>query len=143
MKHILVTLLLLTAMLQLATSQTPSSKTAESDLLRLEREWSEALPQEDVGVLGRILADDYTFTTIVGNVITKASYMEKSEDNHLLSLKTDDAKVRVYGDAAVITGRITVELINRTDVARYTNVYAKRRGRWQLVATQFTRIAER
>jgi ketosteroid isomerase-like protein len=111
-------------------------------VIRLDREWSEALPREDIPVLQRILSDDYIFTTIVGNVITKAWYMKKSEDNHLLSLKTEDVKVRVYGDAAVVTGRVKVGLLDRTDLARYTNVYAKRQGRWQLTTTQFTRIVK-
>jgi hypothetical protein len=55
--------------------------------------------------------------------------------------------VRVYGDAAVVTGRSTTkragqgtgdEIITRQ--VRFTRVYAKRQGRWQVVSAQNTLI---
>jgi hypothetical protein len=61
------------------------------------------------------------------------------------SLKLEDVKVRVYGDAAVASGRITVNgRIGTHDIIgqdRFLTVYVKRQGRWQQVATQAARIA--
>ena len=51
------------------------------------------------------------------------------------------ATVRLYGDTAVMTGTAVVGLRGRADKLplRYTLVYAKRGGRWQMVAWQSTR----
>jgi ketosteroid isomerase-like protein len=60
------------------------------------------------------------------------------------SLKFDEIKVHAYGDTAVVTGRSTATgKDNGKEFAgqfRYTRVYVKRQGRWQIVATQATRI---
>ncbi|MDQ3010967.1 MAG: nuclear transport factor 2 family protein [Acidobacteriota bacterium] len=49
----------------------------------------------------------------------------------------DEVKVRVYGDTAVITGRVTTE---EKVQSRFTRVWVKQQGRWQLVSAQSTRI---
>ena len=63
---------------------------------------------------------------------------------------TADTKVRVYGDTAVLTGKV----IKKGTYAegprkgqeynfqyRYTDVYVKRNGRWQVVASHLTGLA--
>ena len=56
----------------------------------------------------------------------------------------DDVRVRVYGDAAVATGRIRSEGTFRGQPrggrTRFTRVFVRRGGRWQLVANQLTPI---
>jgi ketosteroid isomerase-like protein len=60
-------------------------------------------------------------------------------------------KVRVYGDAAVVTGRATIkgQLKTGADSAqdisgqyRYTRVYVKQQGQWRLVSFQFAPVAQ-
>lgn len=58
-------------------------------------------------------------------------------------------KVRLYGDVAVVTGRNTIkatwEDIQR-DISgpyRFTDVFVKRGGHWQCIASQASRVKEK
>jgi ketosteroid isomerase-like protein len=60
--------------------------------------------------------------------------------------RTDSVRVRVFGDAAVVTGLIARR--GRSQGAgdlsgrcRSTRVYIRRAGRWQLVSAHETRVA--
>ena len=65
---------------------------------------------------------------------------DRNRDLRLESGKSDDVKVRVYGNTAVMTGRFTAKGKFRDksiDIReRYTAVWVKREGRWRLVAEQ-------
>ena len=83
------------------------SGSAERELLKLEQDWSNADLKGDWAVLDRILAEDYILTDSNGNVWTKAQCfsLAKSGEDVITSLASDDWKVRIYGDAAVVTAR--------------------------------------
>jgi len=57
-----------------------------------------------------------------------------------------DYVTRVYENAAVVTGRATSKGTDHGHEfvlhIRFTRVYVKRLGRWQMVALQATRIAQ-
>jgi ketosteroid isomerase-like protein len=60
----------------------------------------------------------------------------------------EDTKVRVYGDAAVVTGLARVKYRDEQQVlqehaAHVIRVYARRQSRWLLVASQTTRTRSR
>ena len=120
----------------------------ESELRRIDREWNEAYPRRDVEALGRILADDWTCVDGSGRLVSKAELIERvaSNPNPFDSHEFDEFTLRVYGDAAVVTGRLTGrgreggrEFVLSQ---RYTRVYARRGGAWQAVATQVTVVSE-
>jgi hypothetical protein len=79
-------------------------------------------------------------------VRTKAEMVSAYDSGKLKyeSVKFDEIKVHPYGETAVVTARSTAKgQDNGKDFSgqyRYTRVYVKRQGRWQLVATQSTRI---
>lgn len=58
-------------------------------------------------------------------------------------VKTDDLRVRVYGQAAVVTGRVRWRVRNRDrevdDERRFTSVFVKQKRQWRIVAQQMTR----
>ena len=129
------------------TGAKPKGQTAEQELLKLEQEWTNADLKDDWATMDRILADDYVLTDRDGFVSTKAqvlAYMKSGEDK-ILTLVIDDMKVRVYADAAVVTGRATIKETEKgkeiSDVIRITNTWIKKAGRWQCVATHASRIA--
>jgi ketosteroid isomerase-like protein len=129
------------------TGEKPKGQTAEQELLKLEQEWTNADLKDDWATMDRILADDYVLTDRDGFVSTKAqvlAYM-KSGEGKILTLAIDDMKVRVYGDAAVVTLRATIKETYKgeeiSDVVRITNTWIKNAGRWQCVATHGSRIA--
>ena len=130
----------------LAQTQTES---VEQQLKKLEKEIGHAWAKRDVASYDRILADDYTWTDFDGIVWTKAQDLETLKSGEVVntSYVVDDWKVRVYGNAAVVTGRTTVkETWKGKDVSgqyRYTDTWVKRAGRWQLVASHTSKIAQK
>jgi uncharacterized protein (TIGR02246 family) len=133
-------------------AQTPAQKetgSVEQELKKLEKEIGHAWAKRDVASYDRILTDDYTWTDFDGIVWTKAQDLETLKSGEVVntSYAVDDWKVRVYGDTAVVTGRTTVkETWKGKDVSgqyRYTDTWVKRAGRWQLVASHTSKIAQK
>ncbi len=120
---------------------------AEQAVMQMEHEFAASVEKSDTVTYGRLVGDDYTFTTEDGVVRTKAVLIAsfKSGERNYESVSFDDIKVRLYGNTAVVIGRSTVKGQNKgQDIGgqyRYTRVYVKRQRRWQLVANQSTRIA--
>jgi len=127
----------------------PKSESAEQELLKLEQDWTNALVKADVAFLDRIRAEDYTWTDAQGVVWNKAqsdAALTSGEDV-ISSMVVDDMKVRVYGDAAVVTGRNTMkETLKGKDISgqeRFTDTWIKKAGRWQCVASHGSKIAQK
>jgi hypothetical protein len=131
-----------TAQLQ---AQTPA---AEQELIQLERDWCNATLKRDTVVLDRILAADYTSIGSRGTPQTKAEALADLKDKtSAVDVCVDtNVKVRVYGDAAVVTGLGSrsgnykgVPFKDRQ--AYWTDTFIRKDGRWQCVATQGTVVA--
>ena len=155
MKRMLAVAALTMAASSLALGQTPGKKanysnqkgdSVEKAVMQMEEDLRVAISKGDPKAYGRIVGDDYVFTNQDALVRTKAQMVSAYESGSIKyeSVKFDDMKVRSYGDTAVVTGRSTVKgMDNGKDIGgqfRYTRVYVKRQGRWQLVATQSTNI---
>jgi ketosteroid isomerase-like protein len=148
--------LFILAALALACSAQPAraqggGKTAkaEREILALNREWAGAMVRGDRAALERIFSDDLFVTASNGTVRGKEGELNDTAGGDT-SVKTyffntEDVRVRVYGDAAVLTGqakwRINVGGRDIDNERRYTCVYAREKGRWRMVAMQLTRIA--
>ena len=133
-----------------ACSQTPFGRSVqgteiEQEIIRLERERLDAYARADRAAFDRIVADDFTMTHSDGSVFDKAQeravLRPSTAERPLPTLNIEDVRVRVYGDAAVITGRLVEqgERVGRVSL-RFTNTYMRRQGRWQIVAGQLTRL---
>ena len=105
-----------------------------------------ALLGNDVAVLDHILADDLLYTHSTGKVEHKGELLSLLASGVLRYKKfaCSDVQVRIYGKAAVITGRadVHVEFQGKSHhvLLRYTAVYAKKNGSWQMVAWQSTKM---
>lgn len=117
---------------------------AEQELIHMEREFGEALTRGDKATLDRLMAEDFLAINPVGRELTKAQVLFEitSPDYEIESLRNEDIRVRVFGDAAVATALGTVKGRYKGQDAsgqfRYTRVWVKRQGRWQAVAAQST-----
>jgi ketosteroid isomerase-like protein len=64
-----------------------------------------------------------------------------------VSYKLEDMRVRICGNAAVVTGRNVLQAsLKGKDTSgpyRFTDVFVKRDGRWQCVATQAVRESKK
>ena len=144
-----VVVLVLAVAIIAQTPAQPKSGSVEQELIKLENGWNDAQLKKDGAFLEQILADDYTGTEADGNVVTKAQEIAnlKPGDYVVKSIVNDDYKVRVYGDAAVVTFRFTStwEAQGKDNITqlRFTNTWVKRAGRWQCVATHGSRIAQK
>ena len=136
---------LIIAVLALALSgpvqATPAGSAADAEARRVR-----ALVEADYKTLDGLLADDLTYTHSTAALDTKASYLAPllSGRTRYQSLEPSEMQVRTYGDMAVITGMMRSTALvagqeSRT-VLRFTNVWIRRDGRWQMVAWQATRI---
>ncbi len=123
---------------------------SEQELLKLDREWLDAYEKADTAAIARIEADDYTITYADGKLLTKAQDIElvKKSDPTGASLKlsSEETKVRVYENTAIVTGIVIQKMMQAgkevTTRERFTDVWAKRKGRWQAVATALTTIPQ-
>ena len=133
-----------------AAANSSAAGSAEADLLKTEREWLDAYVKSDFAILERIKADDYSITYSTGEVMSKAQEIAKLKSMPApagaFKLNTEDTKVRVYGDTAVLTGVLIQSWTdNGKQVStrlRYTDVWVRRNGRWQVTAAQLTNIPE-
>ena len=135
-------------------SPTPINKSAiETELLQLEREWTASAQKHDAEAIKRIEADDIILTYPDGTTGTKTDDVRDAESGALTVEAWDvsDAKVIVLdGNNAIITGRSTVKngkykgtdgkTIDISGQYRFTDVFTKRAGKWQVVASQTTTI---
>ena len=117
-------------------------------LAYMEREWNDAVMKRDAGWFERNYAFDVTeISSRNGSIKTKAQALEsaRTDKASYQSLELSDLNVRVEGNTAVVTG-VNHEVgrdeqgkaINRR--VRFTDVFIKRDGRWQVWATQGTVI---
>jgi ketosteroid isomerase-like protein len=118
----------------------------ETELIALEEAWAMAVQQADIEALDLIIGDDYIGTTASGNLQTKDDYLAAflSGARKTYSLTTEDLRLKVYGETAVIThgGHADGEIGGQSTSGdyRWTHVFVKREGRWRAVANHVTRI---
>jgi ketosteroid isomerase-like protein len=134
-----------------ASAQTPAQTkigAAEQEVLNLFQDWMNAEVKGDVEFVDRFLAEDWVSTDPAGNVWTKSQFLGglKSGAGAVLSFSLDNMKARIYGDAAVVTGRMTAkQTFQGQDISgqyQCTDTLIKKDGRWQCVATHLSRIAQ-
>jgi ketosteroid isomerase-like protein len=103
---------------------------------------------KDIDAVSAMTADDYLQIDTDGRVLNKAVTLERIKSSYarLVANPVDDLAVRVYGDTAILTARARPQGVldgkEFTDALRYTRIYVKRDGRWQVVLFQQTRVVD-
>ena len=121
---------------------------AQEEIKKVEQERNQAVLRSDTAALDRMSSDDYTLINQQGELRTKAQMLDgfKSGTIKFDSRELSDLNVRVYGNTAVVTGRVTQKATeNGKDTSgenRFTRVYVKEKGRWVSVAVQITAVAK-
>ena len=115
------------------------ARSAEAEVERAARAWMDAAFRRDLDACARVLADEFTMVTNRGSHIDKAQWLHNmgqrvggDEPPRFL-----DVRVRVYGDAALMTSRTllraTFDGKDWSGELYLTDVWVRRDGRWQLV----------
>jgi ketosteroid isomerase-like protein len=135
-------LALILVLVALPTFAHPSPE--EQELRKLEQEWCEAYQQRDTQTLDRLLAADFIFTDDEGQVYDKPHYLAAVLQQVVTAYTLGEMRIRVYGDTGVVTSPISWHYTIAGKAAggefRSTDVFVKRQGHWQIVASQDTRI---
>lgn len=125
-----------------ATAQT----TDEQAVRDTERRRFAAQVGKDYAVLEQVLADDLLYTHSTGNSDTKSSYIQALRDgtSKYDGIEVEEQKIRIYGSTAVVNGICSVKAVNNGQPIntrlRYTDVYVRKNGQWQLVTWQSLKV---
>jgi ketosteroid isomerase-like protein len=112
------------------------------DALRsLNTDYIDSVQHGDVRRFGQILADDFLCSNPDGSLVNKAQFLDQTARPVVISnLKAEDVQIRILGDVAIIHARASYSLAGGEQRnGRYTDVWAKRHGRWLAVSAHVTR----
>ncbi len=111
----------------------------EDQLIQMDKAWTVAELKGDKKAAGAVIADDYVGTTQRGEIENKTQYLASVVPNSDM-VKSDDYKVTIHGNMAIMTHRATVEGVRNIQF-RSTHIWMKRSGKWQIVAHHGSRIS--
>lgn len=119
----------------------PHETTDQAALLELNHVYIRSVQTSDVSRFREILADDFCCALPDGSPIDKPRFLEHvSRPATLSNLEAHDVKVRLLGDVAIVDARTTFTTADgQPGASRYTDVWARREGRWRAVAAHVTR----
>ena len=120
--------------------------TAEEELLKLEKEFADAIVKNDLEGIARLVTNDWIIVGPDGEIVDRARFFEVIKSGALThdTMESEDFRVRGYGDSAVVTaitrtkGKFMGQEFSTQE--RATDVFVKRDGRWQCVLTHLTRF---
>jgi len=141
---------LLSAVLVCLLSLSPQAQTASDiqTLTELESTWNVAHLKGDAATLDSLWADDLEVVVPQMKPMAKPQLLAFAKSGRMQFQKydTSDVKVRVYGEAAVVTGRLQrLRTINDKQVAddwQFVKVYARLNGHWRVVLFQASDAAQ-
>lgn len=115
---------------------------ADLDTLHeLNRDYIRAVQESDVRRFDEILADDFLCSNPDGTLVDRRAFLEQTaRPVTIAQLAAHDVEIRLLGDVAIVHGRTTYTTSDgRPGSGRYTDVWARRAGRWLAVAAHVTR----
>jgi ketosteroid isomerase-like protein len=120
---------------------------AEADLIRVSHDWDLAMVTNDAEAIGRYMADDWEIIGADGKGCDKAIFLGLVRSGALTHdvMESEDMKVRVYGDSAVVTARAAsggrFQGHAFRELERVSCVFVKQQGEWKCVLTHLSRLA--
>ena len=118
----------------------------EGSLLDAARRLAEAERHGDVSALEELIATDYVGYDPAGRQQDRAGVLRAYTDGRVLltALRQTDMRARVAGEVGLVTGVSEYQGRQGSDRfdfrLRFLDVYAWRDARWQLIASQDTRL---
>ena len=120
----------------------------EEELLKLEEQFAEAIIENDPGAIERLLTDDWIIINADGGIIDKERFLGVIKSGTLTHemMESDNMRVRVYGDSAVVTaltrtkGKFMGQEFSTHE--RATDFFVRLNGQWRCVLTQLTRFTK-
>ena len=117
-------------------------------VIELDRKRMTAMAEKDVAMLQNLLADDLIYTHSSARLDTKASLIGNMQSGATVyaSVVPSDVVAQDCGDTVVLTGVARIKVTSEGNPmafgVRFTDVWAKRAGSWQMVTWQSTKLPE-
>ena len=110
-------------------------------LVELNRDYIRSVQTSDVRRFDEILAEDFLCSNPDGSLVDRKAFLAQTAVPVKISnLEAQDVNIRLMGDFAIIHARTTYRLPDgRPGGGRYTDVWARRNGRWLAVSAHVTR----
>jgi len=131
--------------------QISAQSTSENDtreLERLEKVWNDAHEHGDAGVLESLWADDLEVDVPKMPPMNKTEVLAFARSGRMKFLRyaTSDVNIRIYRDAAIVTGRLqrtrTLNGQELSDDWRFTKVYTRQQQAWRVVSFHASEAAK-
>jgi hypothetical protein len=128
-----------------APAQEENSRSTESKILEIDRAWGQAYVNGRIEVIDQTLASDWRgwLDTEGSDKATELAEFKAGENRSLENI-IDNARVRIYGDTAVVEAR---ERVRFRDGAgehwitwHITDVFVRQHGQWRVVASHGSTI---
>ena len=131
-----------------ARSAAPADDLTQTELRLLSNQWAQAFTNKDLSFLKRIWADDFSYIMPDGTVYPKKAFLDlfETDTNTYTSVVITTFNVRVYGtNFAVATGTDHFTGKDKdgkpsSHKGRFTNVWVRKNGTWQVVAGHASRL---
>jgi len=117
----------------------------EQEILKLFEDGDRALVAADANALDRIFSDDYVQYDESGHASTKKEVIERLTSGAIrfVAMISTGRRIRLFGDFALVHGseKDEVEQHGQRSFVKYvyTDIVAKRDGRWQIIGSQLAR----
>jgi ketosteroid isomerase-like protein len=114
----------------------------EQTIRKLNRDYVDSFLRSDVKRYDELLADDFICTCPDGSLVDKPAFLKSAaEPSEMEYFGLEDVKIRIFGDVVLVHARTPYKRKDGvTGESRYTDIYARRNGRWQVVSAQITRV---
>jgi ketosteroid isomerase-like protein len=114
----------------------------QSAIRQMNDDYVRAFLSCDVARFRSLLAADFVGVLADGRVIDKAGFLvQAAQLPDARDLRLHDVVIRVFGDTALVGAAVTYRRTDGSGVrTRYTSVYLRRAGRWEIVWVQWTRV---
>ena len=123
-------------------TQTHAPATADHDtLVALNRDYISSVQTSDVRRFDELLAPDFRCSNPDGSLVDRRAFLEQTAPPvSFRNLEALDVDIRLMGDFAIIHARTAyVRPDGSPGAGRYTDVWARRDGRWLAVSAHVTR----
>ncbi len=121
----------------------------EHHLRDIQQQLARAWVEQDRAFIERILAPEWSVTQTDGSILSRANVLLVVFGTGALRVKSmtiDEVTVSIFGTTAVVRGRTAATGTDK-DLAfnvrlRFTDVFLKRNGEWQAVASHASLLAQ-
>ena len=125
-----------------AAAQRADTQSDHDILFALNIDYINSVQRSDVKRFDEILSDEFYCSNPDGSLVDRAAFLKQTaKPLAITNLKAEDVLIRIMDDFAIIHARTAFTWPDGSaGGGRYTDVWAKQRGRWLAVSAHVTRL---